>query len=289
MVRLIDHLRDLGMSGRDARRALEFGKVFLGLVPTADATRDVDPSAVTVRLDAPRIRVGKDISVVFRDPHLAVIYKPAGLLSVPAPSRKRENNALKLAGQVLKRALTVHRLDEHTSGLMMVARTEQCQQALKALLEVHDIERSYLALVHGAFPAAPTIVRNQLVRDRGDGLRGSGPSGREAVTRFALRARAGSASLVEARLETGRTHQVRIHLSELGFPVLADRLYGPRRPAPVRRLALHSYRLALRHPITRAQLTFEVPLADDLERARRVLAQGPTRGDRPSRKGRKRR
>ncbi len=281
--RLIDHLRSLGMSNRDAKRALESGKVFLRDAPTADATRQVDPDHVRVVPDAPRCRVGRDLAFVYRDPHLAVVIKPAGLLSVPAPKRPRARTVIGQASRALgKRAFVVHRLDEPTSGLMLVARTEACQLALKSLIELHRVERSYLALVAGRFPVGDQTVANRLVRDRGDGRRGSGeaPDAKRAVTHLRLVSHLGrAASLVEARLETGRTHQVRIHLSELGFPVLGDPLYGPRR-RPVPRLALHAHRLAFRHPMTGAQLAFEAPLADDLEKTRRDLATPPRRGRR---------
>lgn len=261
------------MSNRDAKRLLESGKVFLKDVPTADPTREVDPADLSVRPDAPRCRIGRDVAYVHRDAHLAVVYKPAGLLSVPAPKRRDESTLIGLAYRTLKSALLVHRLDEQTSGLMLVARTEECQLGLKELLEVHAIDRRYLALVSGVFPSIDRKVENLLVRDRGDGLRGSGegPMAKRAVTHLHLSSRLGkNASLVEARLETGRQHQVRIHLSELGHPVLGDPLYGPRGSrAP--RLALHSHRLRFRHPMTHEDLEFEAPLADDLEKVRRDL------------------
>ena len=277
MARLIDHLRSLGMTNRDARRAMQTGKVFYRGVPTADPARDVDTEAVTIRENAPRTRVGADPAVVFRDDHLVVVYKPAGMLSVPAPKRQEAN----LVGEVRRmfgEALVVHRLDEPTSGLMMVARTHAAQSGLKDLLARHDVERRYLALVLGRFPAGPTTSRTTLIRDRGDGLRGSGEEddedGKPAATAFALVEHVGrTASLVDASLETGRTHQVRIHLAELGYPVLGDKLYGDRAARAAPRLALHSWRLGFRHPITDEQLSFEAPLADDLERLRRELAQ----------------
>ena len=160
---------------------------------------------------------------------------------------------------------------------MMVALTEECQRRIKEVLYAHRIERGYLALVHGRFPSASCTLRSQLTRNRGDGLRGSTTEAdeddlREAVTHFKLQEHLGSASLVEARLETGRTHQVRIHLSEKGYPVLGDKLYGSTavaRAAP--RLALHAFLLGLQHPLTGEALTFEAPLADDLEILRRRL------------------
>lgn len=280
--RLIDHLRAGGMSNRDAKRALEAGKVFLKDAPVGDATREVEPRDVSVRPDAPRCRVGRDVAYVYRDAHLAVVVKPAGLLSVPAPKRREETTLIGLASRALKPALVVHRLDQPTSGLMLVARTEECQHELKELLAVHAIDRRYLALVSGLFPDTPRTIDNLLVRDRGDGLRGKGegPDAKRALTHLRLVSRLGkTASLVEARLETGRQHQVRIHLSEFGHAVLGDPLYGPRGSrAP--RLALHSHRLRFQHPMTKAELEFEAPLADDLEKIRRDLTATTKRGRR---------
>jgi RluA family pseudouridine synthase len=277
MGRLIDHLRSLGMSNRDAKRALQTGKVYVRDAPVADPTRDVDAALVRVRDNAPRVRVGADIVIVHRDDHLAVVFKPPGMLSVPAPGRRDARTVVGEATRALGGALPVHRLDEPTSGLMLVARTERCQLALKDLLFRHDVERAYLALVRGRFPTEPTAVRNVLVRDRGDGRRGSGspstPNGKPAATVFRLVAPVGrNASLVEARLETGRTHQVRIHLAELGYPVLGDPLYGEGVARAAPRLALHARLLGFRHPFGAGELRFETELPDDLERLRRDLA-----------------
>lgn len=262
------------MSSRDAKRALETGKVYLRDTPTADATREVDPAEVSVRANAPRVRVGADPVIVYRDDHLAVVFKPSGLLSVPAASQRGAPTLLGEMSRVLGGAHAVHRLDQPTSGLMLVARTSPCQAALKQLFLVHRIERHYLALVWGYPGGEPITVSNKLVRDRGDGKRGSGegPDAKPAVTHLLAIERVGRGhALVEARLETGRTHQVRIHLSELGHPVVGDQLYGTSWPGPGR-LALHAFRIGFRHPVTGADLSFHAPLADDLERLRRKLA-----------------
>ena len=280
MPRLDQHLRSLGLSAGAAREALRSGKVLLRGVPTSDGGRDVDPAEVQHRPDARRLTPGRDVVFLHRDEHLVVCWKPAGLLSVPAPRADGHRSVLGLVKTVCGSAFPVHRLDEETSGLLMVARTERAQLALKDLLERHEIERGYLALVKGRFPLAEQRLHSFLVRDRGDGLRGSAEGhpprdAREATTRArAIEHLHQDASLVEARLETGRTHQVRIHLSERGHPVLGDPLYAPSsvaRRAP--RLALHAAILGLRHPITGQQLRWEAPLADDLEVLRRSLAR----------------
>lgn len=234
---------------------------------------------------------------------MVVVYKPPGLLAVPA--RNRPDGHMSVLSAVARicggQALAVHRIDEPTSGLMMVARTEAAQLHLKAQLEAHTVERRYLALVANHPPDRTVTYDSGLVRDRGDGLRGSGPDteadpARRAVThvrRVAILDR--RTSLVEATLETGRTHQVRIHLSEAGFPILGEPLYAGRSiTARAPRLALHAAVLGFEHPDTNEVMRFTAPLADDLEQLRRTLlvdasAASPRRGQsraskRPARK-----
>ena len=287
MPRLSSILSDRGLTGGARRRALEGGKVFVHGIPTADGGREADPEAVELRLDAPRLRPGRDLAVVYRDDQVVVVWKPPGLLSVPARNRADgHRSVLGLVKRITRGpAFAVHRIDELTSGLLMVARTEAAQLVLKEQLELHSVERRYLALVSGHPPAGPVIHDTHLVRDRGDGLRGSREvwqprpaedhPGRRAVThieRLAMVDR--RSSLVEARLESGRTHQVRIHLAEAGFPILGDLLYATQQVsgrAP--RLALHASVLGFVHPTRGEALRFVAPLADDLEQLRRGLVR----------------
>lgn len=268
MVRLVDHLKSLGMGNREAREALATGKVWLRGCPVADPGRVVDPAEVDVRPSAPRVVMGRDPLVLLRDPGFVVVWKPSGMLAVPAPHR-HDPSVLGFVRRQFGKSFPVHRLDEGTSGLMIVALREDVQEALKSLLERHLVERRYLAIVRGSL-REPLTVRNTLVRDRGDGKRGSGIGGKPAVTHFAPVEALNGATLVEAQLETGRTHQVRIHLAELGHPVLGDDLYGDGRGG---RLALHAWRLAFNHPGSNKPIALEAPLADDLEELRRKLAR----------------
>lgn len=281
MVRLISYLKEQGLSNRDAQRALEHGKIFLGDIPTADGGRDIEPGQVVVRLDAPRLIVGRDPVVVWSDAELAVVYKPAGVLAVAAAGRKRDGNIVSMMAKRFGQAHPVHRLDEETSGLMLVALTPRAQERLKNALEHRWIERRYLAIVRNHFPDDGIHTFDTImVRNRGDGKRGSEPDperqreGKRAVTHIRLcQVLPRHASLVEARLESGRTHQVRIHLAEAGYPVLGDGLYGGLGVARAsRRLALHAWHLAFEHPESGAPLSFVAPLADDLETLRRRLS-----------------
>lgn len=278
-MRLMLHLNTLGVCGRAARAALDSGKVWYKDAPTADAARDVDPELTRYLPSAPHIKVGRDAVIVYRDQHLIVVWKPAGLLSVPAAGRRHESSIIGVTGRILGQELfPVHRLDELTSGLMVVARTHAVETRMRDMFAAHAIERRYMAIVRGVFPRDPITLRSIIVRDRGDGLRGNSedtddPTAKEAVTHVTLIEQLGSrAALVEARLDTGRTHQVRIHLSEMGYPVLGDDLYGgPAIGRALKRYALHAFVLGFNHPVGNKPLRFEAPLADDLERYLRFL------------------
>jgi 23S rRNA pseudouridine1911/1915/1917 synthase len=174
--------------------------------------------------------------------------------------------------------IAVHRLDRDTSGLMLFARTPSVAQALGKAFRNHRILRKYHALVHG-HPEARTFD-SVLVRDRGDGLRGTkpedrgeDPSAQRAITHIRPIERIGEYSMVECELETGRTHQIRIHLAEAGYPLCGDGIYGLERPGGDRRdpsgaprQALHSATLAFEHPITGAPMEFKMHWPTDLHR-----------------------
>jgi 23S rRNA pseudouridine1911/1915/1917 synthase len=174
----------------------------------------------------------------------------------------------------LPRIVAVHRLDRDTSGVMVFARTPVAEQKLVKQFKEHTIERVYLAVVHGH--VAPQTIETQLVRDRGDGLRGSaraGEEGERAVTHVRPVEDLGEYSLVECRLETGRTHQIRIHLAERGRLVCGDPIYRKRLEGPpiedksgAPRLALHAARLGFEHPVMGERLEFEAELPEDLAR-----------------------
>ena len=257
------------------------GKVTVCGVPTADGGREVDPDEVRINHNAPRIKVGHDPVLLHRDDDLVVVWKPSGMLSVAAP-RRDDDNLITLVSRIVGQALAVHRLDEGTSGVMLVARNEKTQLKIKDLFEKHEVERGYLAVVHHQMKLAEFSMNTTLIRNRGDGLRGSGPGGKAAATHFApIETFPNDASLVAAKLETGRTHQVRIHLAERGHAVLGDPLYGNRSTKSRHtRLALHANILGFKHPSTGKNLRFEVPLADDLA----LLVRKLRRRDAPVRK-----
>ena len=276
---VLSQLKELGHSNREAKTLLERGKVLIDDVPTADGRRSVHPSRVTVRPNSPRITPGRDPYIVFRCPDYVVINKPAGWLSVRAPRRHNSPTITGFVYNLLGAAFPVHRLDEPTSGLMLVALNEDSQFQLKSAFEERSIERTYMVLASGNFSGSLTH-ESLLIRDRGDGLRGSATKAqqRDLADEQLKRARShfeavealNNATLIKAKLDTGRTHQVRIHLAELKHPVLGDSLYGGRRnQGRAERLALHS--CLLRLPASLGGQSWSSPLADDLEKLRRTL------------------
>ena len=224
------------------------------------------------------------LAIVHEDEHLLVIDKPAGLVVHPGAGNASGTvlNALlhqdpKLAE--LPRAGIVHRLDKDTSGLMVVARTLPTMTALVEMLSNHDVQRQYEAVVLGSMVAGGTVDA-PIGRSMGDRLRQAvreDETGKRAVTHYRLRERFRAHSLLQCNLETGRTHQIRVHLTHIGHPLVGDPLYGgglklPKRAAPelvaalrgFRRQALHAERLAFEHPATGAQLSFDAPRPDDM-------------------------
>ncbi len=229
------------------------------------------------------------LTILHSDDHLAVVVKPAGMVVHPAPGHPSGTlvNALmhhlpglsNIGGE--DRPGIVHRLDKGTSGVMVVARHDLAHRGLQALFQAHDLDRRYLALVQGGPSLEMGTIDTTHGRHPHDRLRfASVPGGRRAVTKWRLRERLGTATLLECRLQTGRTHQVRVHLAEQGWPIVGDPLYtrGKTPKKGLRELAaaldhqlLHAYRLAFCHPITGEELAFEAPLPEDYQAVLDVL------------------
>jgi 23S rRNA pseudouridine1911/1915/1917 synthase len=238
------------------------------------------------------------LSILHEDPDLLVVDKQAGMAVHPARGTPHSTvvNALlhRLGtGPAGGRLGLVHRLDKHTSGCLVVARSEAALAALQAQFQGRTVEKTYLALCHGRLRDEGTID-TAYARHPRDRIRftGRARSGRRAVTSWRVVERFGAeATLAEVRIHTGRTHQIRVHLAEAGHPLLADATYGgTRREArlaedhPVRRAAqaigrqaLHAWRIAIDHPSTGRRRAFEAPIPPDLVAALQVLrgAQAP--------------
>jgi 23S rRNA pseudouridine1911/1915/1917 synthase len=216
------------------------------------------------------------VTIHYEDEHLLVAEKPAGMATHPSAGHARGTLVHALLGRSIAggddpvRPGIVHRLDRDTSGLIIVARTPQAHRKLQAQMREREVERRYLALVHGAIPPAATIDR-PIGRDRRVRTRMSTTAmdGRHAVTHVRRLEVIGGFALVDVRLETGRTHQIRVHLEDIGFPVVGDPVYGGRRgdPLAVGRQFLHAWRLAFSHPETGADIVVESELPAELQAA----------------------
>lgn len=269
---------------RDAARKAKAGVYILNVPPPAPA--DPEPEAIA-------------LSILYEDAHLIVVDKAAGMAVHPAPgtySGTLVNALLHHCGDSLSgvggvaRPGIVHRLDKDTSGVMVAAKTDAAHRGLSSLFATHDIDRLYVALTRGA-PSPPTgTIQTQIGRSPGDRKRMAvlRSGGREAITHYRVETQFGSqgrplAARVACRLETGRTHQIRVHLASKGAPCLGDPVYGAGQPAAtvresmeasgLRRQALHAALLGFVHPITGETLRFETPLPPDMATLERALAQ----------------
>jgi len=200
-----------------------------------------------------------------------VVDKPAGVVVHPARGNQNGTLAQALAGRAAGgedewRAGIVHRLDKDTSGLLVVAKSEAVHRALKALLAAREITREYIALVEGRPPARAGTIDAPIGRDRRVRVRMSTDTDqpRTAVTHFEVREALASSTLLSVRLETGRTHQIRVHLQAIGHPVCGDPEYGHAGLFGLTRQFLHAARLAFVHPITGDALELDSPLPVDL-------------------------
>lgn len=260
-----------------AKRHVTTGKVFVdGERVTAVDHRLAVGQQVELKMAAPRPRdPTREGVLVYDDTHVVVIDKPAGISSVPYEERETGTAMDLIRGawrRMGKPATTVplhvvHRIDRATSGLLAFAKTKRAELGLAAQLRAHTMERMYICVAHGV--VAPGRIESNLVPDRGDGLRGStshAGQGKRAVTHVAVREALRGATLCEVRLETGKTHQIRIHLAESGHPLVGETVYvrdyaGPWIESP--RLLLHAATLGFVHPVTGERVSLSSPLPPD--------------------------
>lgn len=220
------------------------------------------------------------LRIVYEDGDLLVVDKPAGLAVHPSPGHERHTlvNAVlahcpELSGAGGEgRPGIVHRLDKDTSGLIIVAKNDETHLALAKQLKERGVEKTYVALVEGAPAQAEGVIdaplgRHPVHRKKQAVVTG----GREARTQYRVVRAIDGYALLELRPETGRTHQLRVHLAAIGHPVVGDVLYGRRGASPVPRQFLHAAKLSFRHPRTGERLDLEAPLPDDLQRALAAL------------------
>lgn len=274
-----------GTSWGDARGHVHGRRVLVNDVVCVDDARRLRAGDRVELLGQPARPMPVGVRIVHEDQDLVIIEKPAGMEC----ERRREQSGwspekrgrqVTVVEALQKRGyqvLPVHRLDRDTSGLMLYALTPPARAKLVAQLAAHEVERTYVAIAIGV--VATQTVHNWIIRDRGDSLRGCvsepRPGAQEAISHFRqLEVIAGKYTLLECQLQTGRTHQIRLHLSSLGHPICGEKLYRSRaaQEPPIEdasgaaRHALHSARLTLQHPTHATHLSFEAPLPPDLAR-----------------------
>ena len=253
--------------GRPKSHRLEGGEELTVEVPDA-ARSALEPEELSLR-------------IAYEDEHLLVVDKPAGLVVHPAPGHPTGTLVHGLlaheaaGGEEADRPGIVHRLDRDTSGLLVVARSAEAHRRLEKLVRAHELAREYLALVLGRPRSRTGRIEAPIGRDRRDRTKHSLDTAtpRDAVTHFEIAEELPRHTLLRVRLETGRTHQIRVHLAEIGLPVAGDRVYGRPGELGLERQFLHAARLGFPHPFSGEWIECESPLPPDLvvalDRARR--------------------
>jgi 23S rRNA pseudouridine1911/1915/1917 synthase len=261
-----------------AERLLRDGLVTVDGEPRGKSHRLERGSVVEVELPEVRNELVPEpvtVRVAYEDEHLLVVDKPAGMTVHPGAGSSAGTLAGQLAtlgavgGDDPERPGIVHRLDRDTSGLLVAARSEAAYAALQEAIRRREVERRYLGLVRGSPRSRSGRIDAPIGRDRRDPTRRSLDTDepRDAVTWFEVRELLHGHALLDVRLETGRTHQIRVHLAAIGLPVAGDPVYGVAGDLGLARQFLHAYRLAFRHPVTGAEIDVESPLPPDLEHA----------------------
>ena len=240
-------------------------KAGFALKPGARVTIDI-PEAAPSRAEAEDI----DLNILYQDEDVAVVFKPSGMVVHPAAGNERGtlvnallkhlDNLSGIGGEI--RPGIVHRIDKDTSGLLLVAKNDRAHVSLSEQIKAHTVHRAYQAILIGNLKEDEGFVDAPIGRHPVDRKKMAiVPDGREARTNWYVRERLRGATLIEARLTTGRTHQIRVHMASIGHPVLGDPVYGPKKPPyPVTGgQLLHAYRIGFVHPSTGEELLFEAP------------------------------
>jgi 23S rRNA pseudouridine1911/1915/1917 synthase len=265
-----------------AERLIADGAVLVDGEPRTKSHRLTGGEDVLVELPAdaaPLVPEEMNLRIAWEDEHLLVVDKPAGVVVHPGAGHDTGTLvhgllALDAAGGDEERPGIVHRLDRDTSGLLVVARSETAHERLQESIRLRQVERRYLALVKGSPRSRSGRIEAPIGRDRIDRTRHSldTPTPRNAVTLFEVAELLGPRALLEVTLETGRTHQIRVHLEAIELPISGDPVYGVSGDLELERQFLHAGRLAFDHPITSERIDVESPLPEDLaaalERAR---------------------
>lgn len=213
----------------------------------------------------------KPIEILYEDDNWLLVAKPAGLTSVPGPSN-REDTLVNRVKYYLERngrknvvPHIITRLDRYTSGVVLLAKHSFAQGLIDKQVSNHEFDKRYYAIVAGQITKQHGLIEAPLKRKEGENFQIVSPDGRQAVTEYWLKANLAGGSLVEVKLHTGRTHQIRVHFQSKGHPLLGDELYGGPLDMGIERQALHAYHLAFNDPFTNKRLVVEAPLPSDMK------------------------
>ena len=249
------------LAGEPCRKAGTKPQAGKEIVLTVPAPKDPVPQAEDIPLD-----------ILYEDADLAVVVKPRGMVVHPAAGHSDGTLVNALLGNLdalsgiggEKRPGIVHRLDKDTSGVMMVAKNDETQEALSDMLKNREIEKHYLALVEGTFKEPEGRIEAPIARSKRDRKKMAvDPEGREAVTEWKVLAEGRGCTLLDVHILTGRTHQIRVHMRSVNHPVCGDPLYGYEKGVKVPCLMLHARSLAFGHPRTHEKMAFQAPLPGD--------------------------
>ncbi|MCW2928018.1 MAG: pseudouridine synthase, RluA family [Thermoleophilia bacterium] len=267
-----EKLLEAGLVQIDGRPAIKSNKVQVGYVIEVPDEELAEPEPRTFEGTSP-------VPVLYEDDDMLVVDKPAGLVVHPAPGHHEPTLVELLAGggvnlaenddPVMYRPGVVHRLDKDTSGVMMLAKNHLAQRELQKALRERTAKREYLALVHGHVPSRAGRVEAPIGRDVRDSARRSIDTDfpQDAITHFVVQELLPTTTLLRLKLETGRTHQIRVHMESIGHSVVADKTYGHSPEFGLARQWLHAARLNVPHPRTGEPLELTSPLPEDLQAA----------------------
>lgn len=271
MATLLDHLQQRfpDSSKTTLRKMLQSDRVEVNGKAERDA-RMLITAADQVRIGSKSARPIDDrVTILYEDPGLIVINKAAGLLTIASPTEKSSTteaflNAYLGARNGESRVHVVHRLDRDSSGVLVFARDVDMRERLQALFATHDIERVYIAIVHGTLKDPAGTFHSFLAEGKDLHVRSTADAsdGKEATTHYKTVASGSRFSMLEVTLETGRRNQIRVHLAEAGHPIIGDAMYGKDRIDPLGRLALHAQHLAFVHPGKGYRMAFTAPAPD---------------------------
>ncbi|MEE8577998.1 MAG: RluA family pseudouridine synthase [candidate division Zixibacteria bacterium] len=299
---LADHA-ELDLSRSKVQALIEHGHVTVNgkTEPSRHKLRGGETIEIAIQHDAPASELMPEeiaLDIAFEDDHLLIVNKPAGMVTHPAPGNRSGTlaNALAFhftklaAGSSAERPGIVHRLDKNTSGLLVVAKTDKVYTQLQEAIQARKVKRSYTGLVCGHMPEESGSIDLPVGRSRMDTklMAVNGRASREARTDYSLILRYRSFDLLQIQLQTGRTHQIRVHMTHIGHPIFGDPdyggrekllrgMFGPERPmakqmfAVIDRQALHAAKLEFTHPVTGEEIACESPVPEDFQKVLDML------------------